>query len=87
MNEDLHITTGELLKIRNYLDKEGEDIELKLEHGLVFMRQNNKCSIRLPGKFYLEVDRLSVSKKEVMFENSKDDMNHIYISRSKRCPF
>ena len=84
MSEDLHITTGELLKIRNYLDREGDDFEMKLEHGLTFMRRNNVCSIGIPGKFYIELDRMAVSKREVMFENSKDDTNHIYVSRSKK---
>lgn len=84
MNEDLHITTNELLRIRNYIDREGDDIEMKLEHGLTFMRRNNVCSIGIPGKFYVELDRMAISKREVMFENSKNDSSRIYISRSKK---
>lgn len=84
MNEDLHITTNELLRIRNYIDREGDDLEMKLEHGLTFMRRNNVCSIGIPGKFYVELDRMAISKREVMFENSKNDSSRIYISRSKK---
>ena len=83
---DLHIRTSELLKIKNIIGKEGEDYRLKLESGIVFKREKNICSIEWVC-FSMNVNRMSVSKNDVMFENSECPTNHIYINRSKKCPF
>lgn len=80
---DVHILTSELLEIRKYLDRKGEDITLNLANGLRFQRVNDICYIDYPGAFSMVVDRLKVGKGYVMFENSHDDLNHIYISRNK----
>ena len=83
---DLHIRTSELLKIKDIIGKEGEDYRLKLDTGLIFKRENNICSIEWDC-FSIIVNRMSVSKNDVMFTNTANDINHLYISRSKKCPF
>ena len=81
---DVHIKTRELLEIRKYLGRDGEDFAMELEHGLRFSRVSNRCFISYPYVFTIEVDRLKVGKDYVKFENSANDVDHIYISRSKR---
>jgi hypothetical protein len=83
---DLHIRTREILKIKDVIGKEGPDYKLKLESGLVFLREENVCKIKWCC-FSTIVDRMSVSKNNVMFENTENRADHIYISRSKKCPF
>ena len=80
---DVHILTNELLEIRKYLAKEGEDVILNLANGLRFQRIDDICYIGYPGAFSMVVDRLKVGRGYVMFENSHDDLNHIYVSRNR----
>lgn len=81
---DVHIKTKELLKIREYIGRKGEDVHIPLEKGLIFDRIKDVCYISYPDVFRIVVDRLKVHKDYVMFECSEDETNHIYISRSKR---
>ena len=85
--EDHHIKTRELLKIREYIGREGEDVTLKLDNGLIFSRRDGgKCSIELEGVFKIVVTRLSVSKRYVKFEGC-GTYDYIYVSRTKHMPF
>lgn len=53
-------------------------------HGLLFERENNVCYLTIENFFKIEVDRMKVSKSDVLFENSACDSNQILISRSKK---
>lgn len=53
-------------------------------HGLLFTREYNVCYLTIEHFFKIEVDRMKVSKSDVLFENSRCDTNQILISRSKK---
>lgn len=79
------ISKHALLSISKIIGQPGGDYGFVLHpHGLLFERVDNVCYLTIEHFFKIEVDRMRVSKADVLFENSACDSNQILISRSKR---
>ena len=74
-----------MLSISKIIGQPGGDYCFVIHpHGLLFERVNDVCYLTIEHFFKIEVDRMRVSKSDVLFENSACDSNQILISRSKR---
>ena len=79
------ISNRALLSISKIIGQPGVDYCWVFHpHGLLFKREYNVCYLTIEHFFKIEVDRMRVSKSDVLFENSKCDTNQVLISRSKR---
>ena len=84
-NAPLFISNHALRSISKIIGKPGEDYcYIFHPDRLLFGRVNNVCFFTIPYFFKMVVDRMRVSKSDVLFENSDCDSNQILISRSKK---
>lgn len=81
----LFISNRAMLSISKIIGLPGEDYCFVFHpDGLLFEREDNVCFFTIPHVFKMVVDRMKVSKADVLFENSDCDSNQILISRSKK---